>query len=92
MIEVTAKRDANGICSITAQGHSGFAESGSDIICASVSSLIQALSVGLEDVLELQDVRIIRSPEIPVMGFEWNSRLREAQYIALTIAGSLRAV
>lgn len=92
MIEITAKRDAGGIYSITARGHSGFAEYGSDIICASVSSLIQALSVGLEDVLGLEDVKTIRFPEIPIMGFEWDNETAEAQHIALTIARSLKAV
>ncbi|MDR1471066.1 MAG: ribosomal-processing cysteine protease Prp [Synergistaceae bacterium] len=92
MIEITAKRNGEGICSITAEGHSGFAESGADIICASVSSLIQALSVGLEDVLEMRGVRTVRRPEVPLMGFEWDDGTAEAQHIALTIAGSLRAV
>lgn len=34
-------------------GHSGFAESGKDIVCASISSISQMCLVGLENVLGL---------------------------------------
>lgn len=42
MIQVTMRR-AGGKCSIAATGHAGHGPPGADIVCAGVSSLVQAL-------------------------------------------------
>ncbi len=34
-------------------GHSGYAEEGSDVVCAAVSVLVQTLAIGLVEVLHL---------------------------------------
>ncbi len=39
---------------LSAVGHSGFAEEGKDIVCASISSLVQALNLGLNKVLNIK--------------------------------------
>ena len=39
MITITVLRDARGLCGIRVSGHAGYAEEGSDIICAAVSAL-----------------------------------------------------
>ena len=41
------------IIGFAAQGHSGYAESGSDIVCAAVSALTQTCELGLEEVLHI---------------------------------------
>ena len=53
MINVTIVKSNNKIITIEATGHSGYAESGSDIVCASVSSLTQALINGLIEVVKI---------------------------------------
>ncbi len=39
---------------VKAYGHSGYAEAGSDIVCAAVSALMQTLYIGLADVLGIK--------------------------------------
>ena len=39
---------------LSAVGHSGYAEEGEDIVCASISSLVQALNLGLNKVLNIK--------------------------------------
>ncbi len=92
MLEVIAKYNSVGICHISARGHSGFASSGYDIVCAAVSTLMQALHVGLTDVLQLGDVSLASDPEIPVMCIEWVSDDYTAQKIAQTMLLSIKAV
>lgn len=41
-------------------GHSGYAKAGRDIVCASVSSIVQGAVIGLEKVLNL-DAQVISS-------------------------------
>ena len=47
-------RDKRYIEKLSAVGHSGFAEEGKDIVCASISSLVQALNLGLNKVLNIK--------------------------------------
>lgn len=53
MTEITVFRRRGVICGLKVFGHSGFADSGNDIVCAAVSALVQALHIGLVDVLNL---------------------------------------
>ena len=92
MMQVTARRDDFGIFSISAQGHTGYAEQGSDIVCAAVSVLMQALQVGLQDVLEMDDVEVETDSAIPRMAFKWDSEDEDGQIVAETIFRSLEAV
>jgi len=92
MMHVTARRDANGIFSLSAEGHTGYAERGSDIVCASVSVLMQALQVGLQDVLNIDNLEVESEPLMPRMAFSWNSQNEEGQIIAETVFQSLAAV
>ena len=49
MIKFTTVADTDGkITQFTVDGHSGFAESGSDIVCASVSSVVWLTINGIE--------------------------------------------
>jgi uncharacterized protein YsxB (DUF464 family) len=50
MVEVRFRRDRQGrLSSIEAGGHAGWAEEGSDVVCAAVSALLQAAWLGLTD-------------------------------------------
>jgi len=83
---------AGAICSITTEGHSGYAASGEDIVCASVSSLMQALWIGLEEILKVDGLRTERDGEIPRIGLAWNPNIHGTQLLARTIARSLEAI
>ena len=50
-IKITRKHDS--IVEVTASGHTGFGESGEDIVCAGVSTLIQTALLGLLQVAQI---------------------------------------
>jgi hypothetical protein len=52
MITVRIERDQQSrITGFSVSGHSGYAEHGSDIVCAGVSAITQTTIIGLQDVL-----------------------------------------
>ena len=54
MIKIIIKReDDDRIKSISSSGHSGYAEEGSDIVCASVSVLLQNAQKTFKDILHI---------------------------------------
>ena len=54
MIKIIIEReDDDRIKSISSAGHSGYAESGSDIVCASVSVLLQNAEKTFEEILDI---------------------------------------
>ena len=68
---LTLKDNQKNIKFIEATGHSGYAESGSDIVCSSVSTLMQSLAVGLTEVVKVSaDVKIDET--IPYMSISLN--------------------
>ena len=57
MIKITIEReDDDKIKSVTSVGHSGYAEEGSDIVCASVSVLLQNAQKTFEEILKINTV------------------------------------
>ena len=54
MINVTVIKTNNNIISIEATGHSYYAESGNDIICSAVSTLLESLINGLTEVIKIK--------------------------------------
>ena len=51
MVEVTLLRDSRRrLSSFFARGHAGWADSGSDVVCAAISALLQAAWLGLTEV------------------------------------------
>lgn len=59
MIFITIIKNKQKIASLEATGHSGYAESGKDIVCSAVSAITQTLILGLEKVLKLNVEKII---------------------------------
>jgi uncharacterized protein YsxB (DUF464 family) len=94
MITVTAKRGAAGFFSFTMEGHAYYADPGSDIVCAAVSTLMQALSVGVRDVLNLEGVKIesSKNQDAAFMSIEWSGGGARAQAIAETVLLTLGGV
>ncbi len=54
MTTVTFTSEGSRIVALQVQGHSGYGEEGSDIICAAVSSVVSVLECAINDVLGLQ--------------------------------------
>lgn len=50
MVTVTFRRDSrNRLSSVFAEGHAGWADAGSDIVCAAASAILQAAWLGLDE-------------------------------------------
>ena len=56
MTTITVFYRGERIAGFRAKGHSGYAESGSDIVCAAVSAITQTACLGLMERLEAQPV------------------------------------
>lgn len=54
MTEAKFYKSTKGYTTIECIGHTGYAESGSDIVCAAISSLINSTLVGLKKVLQVK--------------------------------------
>ena len=53
MTTVTFRMEGNRIIGFDAQGHSGYAEAGEDIVCAGITSAIRLVDATINDVLGL---------------------------------------
>ena len=53
MIRITIVKTGDNVTAISCEGHSGYKESGSDIVCASVSVLVQNAQKTFEDILHI---------------------------------------
>ena len=74
MTTVTFHSEGNRIIGFDSQGHSGYAEEGSDIVCAAISSVIGLVEATINDVLGLAAAVKVRE---------------EDAYISLRLPGSL---
>lgn len=59
MTEIVCHYKNSRLKAISASGHSGYGDHGTDIVCAGISTLIQALSIGLKEVIGLNDVETV---------------------------------
>ena len=92
MINILVIKNNQKIITIEATGHSGYAEAGSDIVCSAVSTLMQNLALGLEEVLKLSP-KVIIDEQIPHMCVELSESSNEqAQVLMQTTLLSLKEV
>lgn len=76
---------------IEATGHSGYAESGYDIVCSAVSTLMQSLAVGLTEVVNVSvDVKIDEAT--PYMNISLKENNETVQVLMQTTVLSLKQV
>ena len=54
MTTISFRMEGDRVVGFTAQGHSGYAEAGSDIVCAAVTSAIRMTECAVNDVLGLE--------------------------------------
>ena len=59
MTEILCEYKNGRLNAISMSGHTEYGVCGSDIVCAGISTLIQALSIGLEEVLGLDNVETV---------------------------------
>jgi len=78
MINITIGFEGDLICSIQAKGHSGYAKSGSDIICSAVSTLTQNCEKGLKELL-LINTKYVVDEKIPYLSVVLPKDLTEDQ-------------
>jgi hypothetical protein len=77
VITVTSRGDM--IIGLTAEGHSGYAESGSDIICAAVSTAFQFTSIELTECLGIEFEPYVNE-EDALIDFVFNGDTDRAQH------------
>lgn len=77
-----------------AKGHTGYADEGSDIVCAAVSALTQAAAIGLLEVIKLQAALEIDEAHMYCMLQKDidGSDMDKAELILETLAASLRSL
>ena len=64
MIKITIIKSGDNVTAISCEGHSGYKESGSDIVCASVSVLVQNAEKTFEEILHI-NTNFIVNEDIP---------------------------
>lgn len=69
MIKITVIRKGDRIKTIECEGHSGYADEGSDIVCAGVSCLTQNAGNSLKEMLNI-DVNYVIDENIPLIHIE----------------------
>ena len=90
------KRSDGALLGYRANGHSGYAEAGADIVCAEISALTQTTLNGLKNVLKApvmfdQDddgafIEAILTPEAS------EDQIRQAQLLLVTLLEGLQAI
>ena len=90
------KRSDGALLGYRANGHSGYAESGADIVCAAISALTQTTLNGLKNVLKApvmfdQDddgafIEAILTPEAS------EDQIRQSQLLLVTLLEGLQAI
>ncbi len=66
MTTVTFSTEGSRITGFTAQGHSGYASEGEDIVCAAVTSVIRMTECAINDVLGLEASVKIRQSDASI--------------------------
>ncbi len=89
-VVVCRKRDGS-IVSVKVEGHSGYASFGQDIVCSSVTTLVQVLHVGLVDVLGM-DVLSTLDEKKALIFMRWEEVTSESQAISSAVCESFRAL
>ena len=90
------RRKDGALIGYRAQGHTGFADSGSDIVCAAVSALTQSTLNGLRNVLkapvmfEIDDQAAFLEARLTPEATE--AQVRQAQLLLVTLLEGLQAV
>lgn len=95
MIKITIIKNCDNVTAISCEGHSGYADSGSDIVCASVSVLVQNAQKTLEEILNINSKFII-DENLPYLSIELpkleGEKSKQAYLIMNSTANGLRDI
>lgn len=91
MIQIKVIKKNQNILTLEATGHSGYAESGSDIVCSAVSTLMQALLNGLIEVVKIKP-KYVYDEENAHMSITVDSNVQQAQILMQTTYLALKGV
>lgn len=92
MINILVIKNKQNIMTIEATGHSGYAESGSDIVCGAVSTLMQSLANGLTEIVKISP-NVVVDEELAHMHISLNdANSKEAQILMQTTLLSLKNI
>ena len=96
MINITIVKIKQNILTIEATGHSGYAEQGSDIVCASISTLLQHLINGITEVVNVKADYVI-DEEIPHLSITLpkeldNEKMKQCQILMKSVEQSIKQV
>ena len=93
MIEVKLTYQDKILIGISSRGHSGYSEKGSDIICASVSVLMQSLVFGLHDIAKIDGLVCQINDKIPLISITWPKKFAsKISLLTKTVSESLRQI
>ena len=93
MVEVILHYHGKILTGIEARGHSGFADKGNDIVCAAVSTLMQALMFGLSEIAKINGADYHVNERVPLMRVTWpESESMNISLLTKTISESLKII
>jgi hypothetical protein len=80
MTTVIISKRNDRIFRLTAKGHTGYAKSGKDIVCASISTLIQTAGLGIKEYVT-SEVLLNMNAKLPEYIIQLPENLSETQYL-----------
>ena len=93
MITVKLYYQDERLTGIESIGHSGYSRRGSDIVCAAVSTLMQALILGLEDIAKVSGLNVEADERVPIIRVTWpESEQERISLLTDTTASSLKQI
>ncbi|MDY6432011.1 MAG: ribosomal-processing cysteine protease Prp [Synergistales bacterium] len=93
MIEITLFYQEENLIGIESKGHSGYAERGSDVVCAAVSVLMQSLILGLSAIAQVNGLNCDVDKKIPLIRLAWPKEQSEKiSLLTRTAAESLKVI
>ncbi len=90
MTTIKFYKNNNNYFKIEATGHTGYGESGKDILCASISSILQSGALGLKKVLKLNPKIVNTVDGYILIELPINQNLCKAQVLFETMLESLK--
>ena len=90
MTKIKVFKTNNNYFKIESTGHTGYAKSGEDILCASISSILQAGALGINKVLKLGAKVQNKIDGYILIELPINQKLADAQVLFLTMLESIK--
>ena len=82
MTKVKIKKQNNVITEVEAKGHTGYNKNGEDVLCASLSGIIQTAALGLKNVVGI-DVKIERNDKDAYFKFQLPNEVTNEERIKM---------